>query len=105
MNQRWSAQAFPGYTDCHLRLACIAAARGDSDAALEWARRALERRPKLADAQAMLGERNPSLAITSATESALAASKDRHGARRASAAAQKACMCHVRATGACLAVS
>jgi hypothetical protein len=68
----WPAQAFPGYTDCHLRLACIAAARGDSDAALDWARRALERRPKLADAQAMLGAQ-PLFSVAAAVVAPLAA--------------------------------
>ena len=44
------SQAFPEYTDCHMRLACIEHARGNSDAALAWVRQALERKPNLADA-------------------------------------------------------
>lgn len=54
-NLHCSLQAFPDYTDCHMRLACIEHARGDSDAALAWMHKALERKPSLADARALLG--------------------------------------------------
>ncbi|GBF96613.1 hypothetical protein Rsub_09359 [Raphidocelis subcapitata] len=33
-------ESFPSYTDCHLRLACLARAAGRSEEALEWAARA-----------------------------------------------------------------
>jgi RNA polymerase-associated protein CTR9 len=33
---------FPEYTDCHLRLACMARARGDDAGALQWARKTAE---------------------------------------------------------------
>ena len=34
-------RSFPSYTDCHLRLAAIAAAAGDAPAAVAWANRAI----------------------------------------------------------------
>lgn len=48
-------EAFPGYTDCPLRLACIAKHRGDHAQALEWTQKALEAKPGLPDALAMQG--------------------------------------------------
>ncbi|BDA40854.1 RNA polymerase-associated protein CTR9 homolog [Coccomyxa sp. Obi] len=48
-------EAFPGYTDCLLRLACIAKHRGDHAQALEWSQKALEAKPGLPDALAMQG--------------------------------------------------
>ena len=53
--RRTFSQAFPGYTDCHLRMACIMRQRGDLPEALRWARQALDHRPGLADARALLG--------------------------------------------------
>lgn len=50
--------AFPGYTDCHLRLACMAVRRGNHSEAVRWAKKALDVKPGLLDAQAMLGEPN-----------------------------------------------
>lgn len=51
-------EAFPGYTDCPLRLACIAKHRGDHAQALEWTQKALEAKPGLPDALAMQGALN-----------------------------------------------
>jgi tetratricopeptide (TPR) repeat protein len=52
-------EAFPGYTDCHLRLACVAKHRGDSAQALLWTQKALESKPGLPDALAMQGAQGP----------------------------------------------
>jgi tetratricopeptide (TPR) repeat protein len=49
-------QAFPGYTDCHMRLAYLAMQRGDSAEAMHWVEQALEVKPGLVDAKAMLGK-------------------------------------------------
>ncbi len=50
--------AFPAYTDCHLRLACIAKHRGDLAGALKLTQKALEAKPGLPDALAMQGARH-----------------------------------------------
>lgn len=48
-------EAFPTYTDCYVRLACIASARGASAEALDWANKALGVQPDNPDVLALLG--------------------------------------------------
>jgi tetratricopeptide (TPR) repeat protein len=52
-------EAFPTYTDCYVRLACIASARGASAEALDWANKALAVQPDNPDVLALLGTVDP----------------------------------------------